>query len=160
MDAYDMIACACGCGSTLAATDARGRGRAFMHGHNSRGVVRPYAPRPWVAARNRRYLSRPAAERFAGKIEPEPNSGCHIWVGATTNTGYGTFWDGTRTVFAHRYILEAETGPLAAGEQALHHCDFRRCVNRDHIFRGTAADNVADMVAKGRHWRNVWKRVN
>lgn len=31
------------------------------------------------------------------------------------------------------------------------HCNNRRCVNVEHLFLGTNADNCADMVAKGRH---------
>jgi hypothetical protein len=32
-----------------------------------------------------------------------------------------------------------------------HHCDNPPCCELTHLFLGTCADNVADMVAKGRH---------
>ena len=39
----------------------------------------------------------------------------------------------------------------------LHFCDTPLCVNPDHLFLGTQADNVADCIAKGR--RNTSKNA-
>lgn len=40
----DELVCACGCGCTLVSTDARGRARKYIHGHNGRlQVKKPYS---------------------------------------------------------------------------------------------------------------------
>lgn len=36
-------------------------------------------------------------------------------------------------------------------DYALHKCDNRVCVRPEHLFEGNDADNVKDMIAKGRH---------
>ena len=91
-------------------------------------------------------------ERFFKKVE----DGCWLWRGATTN-GYGVFGlrDGVK-VKAHRLAWELYCGPIPEGMNVLHHCDNRRCVNVWRcLFLGSAADNRADCVSKGRHQHGV-----
>lgn len=54
--------------------------------------------------------------------------------------------------YVHRLVLEVKMGrQFAAGEVSRHECDNPLCVNPDHLMPGTRADNVADMMARGRH---------
>jgi len=83
---------------------------------------------------------------------------CREWQGARTGKGYGTASLGPvkrgrrSTVLVHRWVMERYLGrPLQAGEQVLHHCDNPPCFLFDHLFVGSAADNTADMMAKGRN---------
>jgi hypothetical protein len=86
---------------------------------------------------------------------PEPNSGCHLWEGSTNKKGYGTLTVERVSMSAHVVSLETKLGrKLNPDEWALHKCDTPSCVNPDHLFAGTARDNTADMMRKG---RQAWK---
>jgi len=91
--------------------------------------------------------------RFERFVEPEPTSGCLLWIGRTTKDGYGEFKIGGRYVRAHRFAWELEHGTIQAGSHALHRCDNRPCVRVDHLYLGSNADNVRDRVLRGRTQR-------
>jgi DNA-binding transcriptional regulator YdaS (Cro superfamily) len=93
--------------------------------------------------------AKPLDEYFIG----EPMSGCWLWLGAVDRDQYGVGWDTEmkRNVRAHRMVYEILVGPFSPDLKLLHRCDNPICVNPDHRFIGTTADNVADCKAKKRH---------
>lgn len=98
------------------------------------------------------------AERFWSFVIPEPNSGCWLWLGGCEQGGYGIFHTGSRgrdrrSRRTHRYSWEMHVGQIPVGMMVLHACDVRCCVNPKHLFLGSGADNVADMVWKKRQSR-------
>jgi hypothetical protein len=87
--------------------------------------------------------------KFWKGIGRKTESGCILWKGRTTKR-YGTIEGGLR---AHRVSYELFIGPIPDGMCVLHRCDNPPCINPNHLFVGTHADNINDKVSKGRQSR-------
>jgi hypothetical protein len=81
--------------------------------------------------------------------------GCWIWQGAK-GSGYGTVGLDHENYIATHLSWEIANGAAPPPDLwVLHKCDIPLCVNPEHLFLGTNADNVHDMIAKGRRHKEV-----
>lgn len=87
------------------------------------------------------------SQTYDHKWIPEPNSGCWIWIGEFSSTGYGIIssWSGNKRIGrkkAHRVIYEIERGAVPEGLELDHLCRNRFCVNPAHLEPVTHRINI------------------
>lgn len=78
---------------------------------------------------------------------------CLVWTGRRTYNGYGTICYSGRRLRCHRLSWTLAYGEIPDGLFVLHSCDNPPCIRPEHLFLGTAIDNVTDMMQKGRQAR-------
>lgn len=125
--------CGCGCGAVMRPKwNGSKIFRRFAAGHQH-----PNSKLSW-------------RERFDQHVYPDPNSGCHLFVGKSTTDGYGLFRHEGKIKMAHRFALELEGRPPLPSECVLHRCDTECCVNPSHLFIGSRTENNRDRTVKYR----------
>lgn len=82
------------------------------------------------------------------------SEGCHSVIDRHfDHYGYTTITVKGKRIKMHRYMYELYKGPIPEGMFVCHHCDNPACINLDHLFIGSPADNMLDKVNKHRQAR-------
>ena len=112
----------------------------------------------WSRVKIQKYCNRKCAKvdgitRFWERVKK--SYGCWEWIG-NKNTGpmpYGRIKVGGKEFKAHVYSWIIHNGDNRNGLCVCHSCDNPSCVNPNHLWIGTSADNVHDCISKGRATR-------
>lgn len=97
-----------------------------------------------------------AESRFWPRVAVGGPEECWLWNGSRTPDGYGQITvgsarDGTAArVHPHRLAWVLANGEIPDGLHVCHACDNPPCCNPQHLWIGTHADNMHDMISKGR----------
>ncbi len=79
-------------------------------------------------------------EKFLAKVDKSDS--CWNWTGLISIYGYGVFYDGKRTIHAHRFSYELHKRKIPKGLVVDHLCRNRKCVNPDHLEAVTQRVNI------------------
>jgi hypothetical protein len=89
-------------------------------------------------------------EKFWDNVDKHCASGCWEWLGVSTTSGYGRFKVDGHSIAAHRISYYLCTDIWPGDLIVCHSCDNPCCVNPEHLWLGTHADNNRDKEEKGR----------
>lgn len=105
------------------------------------------------ASRKGRPVSDADIDRYWNMVNVGEPDACWTWRGRRDEDNYGLHSAGSRQVRAHRlgWRIAHDMEELQDSDVVRHSCDNPPCQNPAHLLKGTTADNVADMLARGRN---------
>lgn len=88
---------------------------------------------------------------FWDRVDIRSEDDCWEWGAYRNKDGYGRFtYRGSKTL-SHRLAYALTRGvPVDRLDEIRHTCDNPGCCNPKHLINGTHAENIQDMVMKGR----------
>lgn len=99
------------------------------------------------------FSRKPIAQLFWAKVQKTET--CWNWTGGQRGSGYGSFWNGDKSVRAHRWAYEQFVGPIPHELTLDHLCRNKLCVNPKHLEPVTLQENI--MRGNGMSARNARK---
>lgn len=84
------------------------------------------------------------------EVEGPLDTPCWEYQGCCGSHGYGQITYKNKGLLTHRASWMVHKGGIPEGIFVCHSCDYRKCINPEHLFLGTPNDNIQDMSNKGR----------